>query len=137
MADPAGTLSQKIVVAARVDVGPLGLNRVGTPVHEECPVIPDVLWPSPGTVRHRNNNLANSHTFSSTRVLYPIYAADANGPEYCDFGGFVPYNCLGRRARSISRNCLTSWSNSSDDNWPLSAPGRSRQWNTPSRRTYR
>src|SRR5581483_2537227 len=89
---------QKIVMAARVGVGPLGLNRVGTPVHEQCPVIPDLLRSSPGAVSHRNN-LANSDTFSSTRVLYPIYAADANGRECCDSGGFVAYNFLGRRAR--------------------------------------
>src|SRR6185312_1329855 len=58
---------QKIVVAARVGVGPLGLNRVGTPVHEQCPVIPDVLRSSPDTATHRNN-LAKRNTFSSTRV---------------------------------------------------------------------
>src|SRR5947209_12271806 len=84
-------LRQKIVVAARVGVGPLGLNRVGTPVHEQCPVIPDVLRSSPDTVSHRKH-LANSDTFSSTRVLYPIYAADANALEYCDFGGSAAYN---------------------------------------------
>src|SRR6185312_5152527 len=58
---------QKIVVAARVGVGPLGLNRVRTPVYEQCPVIPDVLRSSPGTVRHRSN-LGKRNTLSSTRV---------------------------------------------------------------------